>query len=205
MYISAFILLTKKNHMTEIKIEKKKQVWPWILVLIALIVAALYLFTRNDEEKPIETATKTELIDVRENNAIVADYVAFVNADTNTMTLDHAYSSGALTKLTDAVDAMATVAGYDVKADIGQARQYANDITKDPMATSHANKIKSAAEVLSKSLQNLQQAKYPGLNADAMDVKNAAAAINPETLALDQRMVIKSFFRKASDLLTKMN
>ncbi len=50
----------------------------------------------------------------------------------------------------------------------------------------------------------MQQAKYPGLSAEAADVKNAAAAVNPETLTLDQRDAIKSFFRMAADLLSKM-
>lgn len=141
----------------------------------------------------------------KENNSTVAAYVTFINSDTNTMSLDHAYSSEALTKLTDAVDAMATEAGYDVKVDIAKAKQYADEITKDPMVTTHADKIRSAADVLSTSLQNMQQAKYPGLSAEAADVKSAAAAINPETLTLDQRDAVKSFFRKAADLLSKMN
>ncbi|MEJ7736386.1 MAG: hypothetical protein WKF97_03075 [Chitinophagaceae bacterium] len=85
------------------------------------------------------------------------------------MSLDHAYSSEALTKLTDAVDAMATEAGYDVKVDIAKAKQYADEITKDPMATTHADKIRSAADVLSTSLQNMQQAKYPELSAEAAE------------------------------------
>ena len=121
------------------------------------------------------------------------------------MSLDHAFTSEALTKLTDAVDAMATEAGYDVKVDIAKAKQYADEITKDPMSITHADKIRSAADVLSTSLQNMQQAKYPGLSNEATDVKNTAAAIIPETLTLDQRDVVKSFFRKAADLLSKMN
>ncbi len=78
-------------------------------------------------------------------------------------------------------------------------------LLKDPMSTTHADKIRSAADVLSTSLQNMQQAKYPGLSAEAADVKSAAAAINPETLTLDQRDAFKSFFRKVADLLNKMN
>ncbi|MEO6330297.1 MAG: hypothetical protein ABIO55_15290 [Ginsengibacter sp.] len=191
--------------MTEIKIEKKKPIWPWILLVLGLLAAAWFLFFRNDKKEPVETADNKALIDVHENNSTVAAYVTFINSDTNTMSLDHAYSSEALTKLTDAVDAMATEAGYDVKVDIAKAKQYADEITKDPMLTDHADKIRSAAGVLSTSLQNMQQAKYPGLSAEAADVKSAAAAISPETLTLDQRDAVKSFFRKAADLLNKMN
>jgi len=73
------------------------------------------------------------------------------------------------------------------------------------MATRHADKIRSAADALSTSLQNMQQAKYPGLSTEAADVKSAASAINPAKLTLDQRDAVKSFFREAADLLNKMN
>jgi len=191
--------------MTEIKIEKKKPVWPWILLVLGLLFAAWFFFFRNDKAEPAKTAENTALIDVHENNNIVATYVTFINSDTNTMSLGHAFTSEALTKLTDAVNAMAAEAGYDVKADIAKAKQHADEIGKDPIATTHADKIRSAADVLSTSLQNMQQAKYPGLSAEAADVKSAALAINPEKLTLDQRDAVKSFFRKAADLLKKMN
>ncbi len=191
--------------MTEIKIEKKKPVWPWILLMLGLLFAAWFFFFRSDKAEPVETADKTALIDVHENNNIVATYVTFINSDTNTMSLDHAFTSDALTKLTDAIDAMASEVRYDVKADIAKAKQLADEIIKDPMATAHADKIRSAADVLSTSLQNMQQAKYPGLSAEAADVKSAASAINPEILTLNQRDAVKSFFRKAAYLLNKMN
>jgi len=194
--------------MTEIKIEKKKPIWPWILLVIALLAIAWYFFFRNDKIEPVETeetASKSTLIDVHENNSTVAAYVAFINSDTNKMTLDHSYTSEALSKLTAAVDAMATETGFDVKEDINRAKQLADEIKRDPISTNHGDKIRSAADVLSTSLQNMQQAKYPELSSEGADVKSAASAINPETLTLDQRDAVKSFFRKAADLLNKMN
>jgi len=191
--------------MTEIKIEKKKTIWPWLLLVLGILVAAWFLFFRNDKAKPAETVDKIELIEIHENNTIVATYVAFINSDTNKMSLDHAFSNEALTKLTDALEAMANEADYDVKADIAKTKQLVDEITKDPLVSNHADKIRNVADVLSTSLQNLQQAKYPGLAAEAAEVKSAAAAIDPITLTLDQRGAVKSFFRKAADLLTKMN
>jgi len=191
--------------MTEIKIEKKMPVWPWILLVFGLLVAAWFFFIRNDKAEPVATADETALIDVHENNNIVTAYVTFIDADTATMGLDHVFTSEAFTKLANAVDAMAAEAGYDMKADVAKAKQLADEITNDPMATAHADKIRSGADLLSACLQNMQKAKYPGLSAEAADVKNAASAISPETLTLDQRDAVKSFFRKAADLLNKMN
>ncbi len=191
--------------MAEIKIEKKTPVWPWILLVLGLLVAAWFLFFRNDKDDLVETADKTALIDLPENNNIVATYVTFINSDTNTMGLDHAFTSEALTKLTNAVDAKATEAGYDVKAEIAKAKQLADEITADPLVITHADKIRSAADVLSTALQNMQQAKYPALSTEGADIKSAASAIDPQKLTLDQRDAVKSFFKKAADLLSKMN
>jgi len=200
------IKVTSKTFiMTEIKIVKKKPVLPWILLALGLLVAAYFFFYRNDKTDPAETEENTVLIDAQENNNIVAAYVAYINSDTATMGLDHVFTSEAFTKLTNAVDAMATEVGYDVKADIAKAKQLADEITNDPMVNAHADKIRSGADLLSTSLQNMQQAKYPSLSAEAADVKSAASAINSETLTLDQRDAVKSFFRKAADLLNKMN
>ena len=54
------------------------------------------------------------------------------------------------------------------------------------MVTNHANNIRNVTDVLSISLQNMQQAKYSELSSEAADVKTAAAAINHDRLTLNQ-------------------
>ncbi len=194
--------------MTEIKIEKKKPIWPWILGAVLLIgagVAIWFLLMGDDKNDPLTTKDETTWIDTKEDNNTVGAYITFIESDTNTMGLDHVYTHEALTKLTNAVEAMANEVDYDVKADIAKAKEYADSITKDRLETTHANKIKSAAKVLSNALLNIQQARYPSLSSEATGVKSAAAAINPDALTLDQRDAVKSFFSKAADLLHKMN
>lgn len=196
--------------MAEIKIEKKQPMWLWVLLVIGLLAAVWFIFFRNDKKETATTETASEtakniaLIDVRENNSAVAAYVTFTDSY-NEMSLDHAYSSKALVMLTDATNAMATEVSYNITVDIAKSKQYAEEITKDPLVATHADKIRTSADLLSTALQNMQQAKYPTLSNEATDVKNAAAAINPAILALDQQNAIKSFFRKSADLLSKMN
>jgi len=196
--------------MAEIKIEKKKPIWPWILLLLvpSMFVVSWFLIIQNDEDGKVElvkTKDTEVLIDVRENNNIVGNYITFINSGANTMSLDHKHTSEAIIKLTDAVDAMADEVGYNVRVDIAKAKQLADEITVNALATTHADKIRSAADVLSTALQNMQQAKFPELSNEAANVKSTAAAINPQTLTLEQRDAVKSFFRKAADLLNKMN
>lgn len=196
--------------MTEIKIEKKKPVWPWVVLALAILAALLYFFVlrdknENSNEPVAEQTATTDLVSVHENNSTVAAYTNFAQADTNTMSLDHTYTNEALSKLSDAINAMASDAGYDVKADLEKAKQHADSITHNPYETTHADHIRAAADIFSTALQNLQQAKYPSLVNEAADVKAAAAGINPDVLTLDQRDAVKSFFRKAAGLLQKMN
>jgi len=169
--------------MTEIKIEKKKLLWPWILlgiVIVALIIYFLVFQTSSEEVK--EVTETTDLISVKENNTTVEAYVSFIEIDTNRMTLDHTYTNEALLKLTDAANAMAGEIGYDVKADLEKVREHAKMITKDAFDTSHADSIRKAADILTNVLQNIQKAKYPGLTNEVTELKNASASINPAVL-----------------------
>ena len=170
------------------------------------IVALIYFLTFQTSSEEVKEVTETtDLISVKENNTIVNAYVSFVEADTNRMTLDHAYTNEALLKLTDATNAMAGEIGYDIKADIEKVKPHAEMITKDPFDTSHANSIREAADILTTVLQNIQKAKYPGLTSEVTELKNASTSINPAVLTLNQRDEVKSFFSKAVMLLKKMN
>jgi hypothetical protein len=194
--------------MAEIKIEKKKSVLPWAILALVLIAGIIYLYyslTTVRDDKVADNTNNTELTDPHGNNTTVTSFVSYVNDDTNKMSLDHNYTNNALLKLTDAIEAKASDIGYDVKVDLNGAKEYADKITNDPFETTHANNIRKAADILSTSLANMQQAKYPALAAEAGELKNASASINPDVLTLDQKNAVKSFFSKAANLLSKMN
>ena len=190
------------------KITIKKKVHYSLRLLFGVGIFALFLIfiSCNDNKKEDQGETDTkDVISVQENNNTVAAYVTFIQADTNKMSLDHVFTNEALLKLTSATGAMADEIDYRVKGDLDKAKEYAGKIVNDPFETSHADDIKKAADILTNVLQNMQQAKYPTLSNEITELKTASAAINPETLTLDQRDAVKSFFAKAADLLQKMN
>lgn len=191
--------------MTEIRVEKKTNTVAWVMLILGIIALALYLFVFKKDNSDMQVINETPVSEVRENDATVLAFTSFARSDTNAMSLDHAYTNAALLKLTDATSAMASATGYDVKADLDKAKEYAGKITEDPFETTHADNIRKSAELLSTALQNLQTAKYPGLSAEAMEVSRAAAGINPDVLTLDQRSQVKNFFISAANLLEKMN
>jgi len=201
--------------MAEIKIEQKKQNWPWIIV--GLVVAAILVYFiafRDNDNDTMEEVTETNyvspvnesgLLDVNENNSTVAAFVSFVENDTTRMSLDHTYTNEALLKLMAAINAMADEIDYDIEADMARVEESAILIDNEPLETSHANNIRNATDNTTTALRNMQQAKYPELTSEADELKSASASINPETLTLDQKDEVKNYFTKASDLLKKMN
>lgn len=191
--------------MTEIKIEKKESALPWVLLGLGIVALLLYFFVFKNDKEEVAKAPATNLIEVRENNSTVVAYVNFISADTSKMSLDHAFTNEALMKLINATNAMADQVGYNVKADLDKAKEYANKITVDPYETTHADNIRKCADIISTALQNMQLAKYPELANEVAEVKNAVAAINPDILTLDQRDAVKNFFNKTAFLLDKMN
>ena len=200
--------------MAEIKIEKKKLAWPWLLavLVIALLLVGFLVFRDLfvnpevvTEEDSITNTNETHYLETNENNDTVATYINFVENSKEKMSLDHAYTNEALLKLIEATNAMANEVGYDIQADLEKVREYANMISKDPFETTHADNIRKAADILTNVLQNIQKEKYPGLVDNISAVKSASTSIKPGILTLNQKDEVKNYFAKTAELLQKMN
>lgn len=201
--------------MAEIKIEKKKPIWPWILVALVIAGLIVYFLAFNDDNQrnmertniPAYTSTpeQPDLSRQNENNSRVITYVDFIEDSDANMGLDHEYTNEALKKLTEATEAMANEVNYEVEADIEQVNEYAQMIATDPFETTHADNIKNASEIINRVLQNIQQEKYPDLSGDVDALQNASAAIKAGVLTLDQKDTVKNYFEQAAELLKKMN
>jgi hypothetical protein len=197
--------------MAEIKIEKKMPVWPWALLILAVIGVLIYMFFPNDDVDTTEEITEETTEQPAEtsqealNNSTVAAFVSFIKEDPDQMGLGHEFTNQALSKLTNATQAMADETGYDVQTQMADVKTYAEKITTDPFETSHANSIRASANILAQSLQSIQQHAFPDLTSEAGQVSSAVTAIEIDVLTLDQKGDVKNFFRESADLLEKMN
>lgn len=195
--------------MAEIKIKKKAPIWPWIVgaLVVALII---YLLVSNNDDIDDATVDNREQVvqdTIPETVAYagineVNDYNTYVS-DPN-MDVSHEYSSTALTRLIAATRATANELNVDISADLSEAERKANEITNDPNSLNHANKIKDAAQQITKALKTIQTEKYPDLNSEYNEVETAVSNIKTDTPTLDQKDAVKGFFRKASNLLTSI-
>ncbi len=202
--------------MAEIKIEQKKQNWPWMIVGLVIVAILVYYigFRNNNDSNTIEEVTETNyvslvnesgLLGVKENNSTVAAFVSFVENDRNSDSLNLAYINEAFLKLTAATNAMAGEIGYNVQADLEKVNESTILIDNEPFDTSSAKNIRNAADNSTTALQNIQQAKYPDLTDEVDELKSASTAISPLELTLEQKDAVKNYFAKAANLLQKMN
>lgn len=219
--------------MAEIKIEKKKPIWPWvILVLVILAILYFFVFADNDdddmddmddlddteqlEEGTVwgdedttswEEETDTTAWDVTEDTLTDSGVSGYVNyiADTSKMGVDHLYTNNALIELMNAVQAKANEINYDITADMKAVKEDAKAIEENPTAATHASSIKSAGTKLANILQKMQQEKYPNLSKDVQEMKTAANNIDASVDTLQQKDQINKFFNEAADVLRKMS
>lgn len=146
--------------MAEINIEKKKPIWPWIIIIL-IILAAIYFFwvyTDRDHTYNNEEMLQTDTISQLDENSVydntltdsttlytgsygtirheraLADYFGFVE-NKNNMALDHEYYRTALFKLITATKREAEIKNVDVDAHIEAAMESAEMVTNDPAST----------------------------------------------------------------------
>ncbi|TXE10773.1 hypothetical protein ES711_02375 [Gelidibacter salicanalis] len=201
--------------MAEIKIKKKQPIWPWILLIVAILALLYFLFLRNDDDDTIDDAaiemTTSHEVDTGDDSVTLsaaaesemASYISYINDDAK-MGIDHVYTNNALNKLIDATQALAKTLDVDVNVDLTTAKENTASITEDPYEVDHADKIQNAGTLIVKALKTIQSQKFPDLNENSNDLENALIAIKPSTKTLEQKDAVKNFFEQAGELLTKM-
>lgn len=202
--------------MTEIKIEKKRQIWSWLLVVLVIVSFIVFFFVlTNDtvdktgetisEENNIDGNNSKNLLDVKENNRTVAAFVSFIGKDTSMVSIDYAFIKEAFLKLTNATSAMAAEIDYNIQEDLDRVNESVKLIDNEPPQTYLARNIRNATDNSTIAFQHMQLARYPWLTEELDALKNASTAIQPQMLATEQKDAIINYFVKASDLLHKMN
>ncbi|WP_420460657.1 hypothetical protein [Neolewinella sp.] len=218
--------------MAEIRIEEKKttgSIWPWIigLLLLGLIIWGVSeAFDESDEVVTEEVMENDEGVapvaqGVDENNnyndyEVNSDYASAKEAYLATtanmegeMGLDHDFSHQALTELANAASALAVSAGVDDAANTdGKAqrvKRLAEEITRDPMAGDHADKIKMASMLIVEMLEDVSQAKNNQASDAISKLRQEAQAMTAETLTLNQKENVRSFFSQARTVLNEMS
>lgn len=205
--------------MAEIKIEKKKPIWPWILAALAVLLV-LYLIFANDEEAEVEPVDEIEQVEeeqgLQEENdlgetynsqdAVVEEYVAFVNTESeDKMSLSHNFTSTALSQLVEAVKEKAEAYNVDVSQEIERVEEIESQITKHTYVEQHANQLKKAFTQLAMAIEQIQQAEGYNGTENAQNLRDQANDLVGNELLLNQKNEVHQFFEKAAEILRQMN
>ncbi len=194
--------------MAEIKIEKKKPVWPWILAAIIVAAILYFVFQDNDDDNQLVTTEQVEDTTSYETTGLTDEinedraYIAYI--EDPQMGLDHDYTNGAINRLIAAVEAKANDVNVNLDADLNQAKENARAITNDPKSLEHADMIKEAGQNITRAMKTLQTQKFPNSGTEISEVEAALQNIKTKQPTLDQKDAVKNFFSKAGVALTSM-
>ena len=213
--------------MAQIRIEEKTSgggsIWPWIigLLLLGLVIwGVAEAFEEADEEVYTEEVIEDDEVvapvamDVDEYEDADYDrdretYLASTENMEGDMGLGHEYSHRVLTELARATTSLAQEKGLNqgaMRDKSDRVMMLADDITKDPMAGDHADKIKMAAMLITEMLEDIDQEVYSGQSAaDLSTLREEAQAIDGTTLTLEQKADVRSFFQQARMVIEKMS
>jgi hypothetical protein len=123
------------------------------------------------------------------------------------MAVEHEYAADCMRRLADGMDAVIRrdqVADQPLQQRLQSLRQRADQITQDPQATDHANRVRGAAmeasEIFEYMAQN-RQAVGANLQQHAQQARQAAESIDTATPLLEQQERTSRFFAAAADAL----
>ena len=206
--------------MAEIRIEKKKPVWPWVLLAIIVVGVILFFLLRDYDtnDTDMNTNADTEELDQMDNeemntaawkkDSMQSDYdrtgkrtsdSAYIG-DNSQLGRDSTYTSSAFTQLITAVEMKAMQKNIDLSADFREMKNQAQQLSMNMKEPS----MKELSTKISNVFQNIQEKEYPTLQQEAQDLKDQAQEIGASE-TFDDNGHLKDFFRKASELLQKMN
>lgn len=208
--------------MAEIKIEKKKPVWPWILLILIILAVVAYFIYANNESDDSTDDFNTEEIDTTDNNALYENrddqdtmnysdtsYYSESIRDSTRIGTDSTYTKTALHNLARAVTQKASqhnVESFQALEDLKQYASQTNGMTDstNSNATGMTKNLKTVSMNIVNVLERIQTSNFPALNNEIADLKQTANKLNTDALDRQQNN-LQAFFRKANEVLNKMN
>ncbi|GGG39750.1 hypothetical protein [Bizionia arctica] len=214
--------------MAEIKIEKKKPVWPWILGFIILLgLVAYFVYENNENEDYSDDVNSEEIYNkntdtIYKNNTYqdtqaspdsnfkvaLMDYSESIS-DSTRIGVDSTYTKTALYYLSNVVIATATQHDLESSKAWNDLEQYASQEvgmnTSDmPERSGISKNLKSVTNNIVTVLETLQTKNFPALQAEVANLKATSNKLTSSTID-KQKTTLQTFFRKANEVLIKMN
>ncbi|MDT0643862.1 hypothetical protein RM553_13570 [Zunongwangia sp. F363] len=196
--------------MAEIHVEKKKPVWPWVLLIIIIILALLYFFVWADndvdddvtEEDNIEQIEQYETRDYAENDYpqnAVGEYLSYVDrgSDDNLLGNDPRSQQKAMMLLLEAVEEKTIELNHTPGSEMESISQW------DP--EKQLDSIKQTGKVVVDNLQAIQRDQFPRLEDDVAELRSDLDELSVNSSEDERNLFLGGFFTKAADILRDMD
>lgn len=214
--------------MAELKIEKKKPIWPWILfVLVILGIIAYFVYADPDYNDPNDDFdddfTNEQVIDSesyqsdtsRTDNTFMPgtsydQYTAFEGSirDSTRIAVDTSYTKKAYYNLCKAVAKMAEENEVEDSQALTDLKEFSMLITKvsSPLEDAEtAKNFKTASDKIVTVLEDIQEKSYPSLQSQVADLKGVSSKMDGSISMDQQQDDITQFLQKSRDVLKEMN
>lgn len=194
--------------MTEIRVERKAPVWPWIAGLVVLVLVAWLAFGAFGDDEPAteqgaigRPAGEPSAVATDEAPQAVQEYVAFARGTTELSPgRDHAYTAEGIQRLRTALSAHIAQNANDpeTRTRFERFSEVAERIQKDPSSDVHANVVR---EVFTSAVDVFESAKMEA--GDVTNLRRTASSIVADQPLLDQADRVRQFFRQSADALER--
>ena len=200
--------------MAEIRVERKegRNIWPWVLGILAALLVLWYLFGRNNDSEtagaigPNSPTAQGSIADEPPSAAIrgtpVEAFTTFVGgaAPAGSETA-HTYTATGIRLL---ADALAGTTGGAADAELANMRKQADALTtSSDRSTKHADMAGSAFKSAAKVFASAEMKGASGGESGAATVKAAAEALEPSVPLLKQQARVQAFFEQARQALRR--
>ncbi len=205
--------------MAEIKVEKKKSNWPWVLIILAILVVffLLFMLTNGDNDKDdIDEAVRDEqVIDqykIEEStdnpypeNSVAGFLTHIEEGSYYQLGKDPDYTHEALYKLVQAVRETSFEVKYKPDEDFLQLDQEIDSIPAKREAEIQTDTLYDTGQTIISTMEDLQSERFPELSEEVQELRADLNAINSNTEMEEQTEIISSFFEQAAHVIKEMN
>lgn len=213
--------------MAEIKIEKKKPIWPWILVILIVLAIIAYLVYENQDRddfnddfdddytnEQVMDSTDIELNNGDTYNAANTDtydsYTAYEGSisDSTRIAVDSSYTKKAYFNLTKAVVKKADEHSLEDSQALSDLRNFSMLYTRVSSSSSGSEEdknFKTASDKVTKVLEAIQTKSYPELQSEVADLRQVTDKVDGSIRMNMQQSHIYAFLEKSRDVLRSMN
>jgi hypothetical protein len=213
--------------MAEIKIEKKRPVWPWVIViLIVLGIVTYFIYENQDNDEyndDLNDDMSTEQIDGSINQQSDSDYDLNQNyrstfdefsafeesiADSTRIAVDSSYTKKAFSNLAKAVVAKADQNALQDSEAVNYLKDYTTlsaNISNTPQGAETSKNFKTTSDKIVTVLEAIQTKNYPALQSQVSDLKQTNAKVDGSMSMDKQQADMNSFLYQCRDVLQAMN